>query len=210
MIVRITGQVVDVNESRVHIDRDGICYEVLIPDFAADQLSAKVGQNVTLHTLEYFEGSAMGGNMYHRMVGFTEPVDREFFLEFIKVRGMGFRKALRAFAEPAHRIAYAIEESDTKLLTSLPEIGKRTAEHLIASLRGKLDKFALAAYEGDKGDKAGSLTQMQHEALEILIQLGEKRGEAAEMIQKICKADDSLSDPAQIVNAVYKQKAGKV
>ena len=97
MIVRITGKLVSANGDGAILDRDGVCYEVFVPAFALNALVNKLGQTVTLHTIEYYEGSAMGGNIYPRLVGFLEQDDRLFFIEFIKVKGLGYRKALRAF-----------------------------------------------------------------------------------------------------------------
>ncbi len=209
MIVRITGKLAAVNDDGVVLDREGICYEVFVPTFALHALSGKTGQVVTLHTIEYYEGSAMGGNIYPRLVGFADPDDRAFFIEFIKVKGMGYRKALRALAQPVKQIALAIEQGDTKILSMLPEIGKRTADQLVASLKGKLDRFTWGG-GGATATPAESLDQYQREALEVLMQLGERRMEAVDLIQKVCQTDEKLKDPAKIVEAVYKRKAGTI
>jgi len=208
MIVKITGRLASAGEESVIMDRDGLGYEVLIPAFAKESLAAKIGQTVTLHTLEYYEGSAMGGNMFPRLVGFIEADDRDFFLEFIKVKGVGYRKALRACALPVKQIALAIERGDTRILSTLPEIGKRTAEQMIVSLRGKLERVTWGGGEPTVIEQPESLSQVQREALEILLQLGERRNEAVELIEKVCQADKDMKDPARIVEAVYKRKAG--
>jgi Holliday junction DNA helicase RuvA len=209
MIVRITGRLAAVSDENVVVDRDGLAYEILIPAFAKDVLAARVGQTITMHTLEYYEGSAMGGNLFPRLVGFLEMDDRDFFLEFIKVKGVGYRKALRACAQPVRQIASAIERGDTRVLSTLPEIGKRTAEQMIVSLRGKLSRFSWGGGEEvEVIDRPEDLNQVQREALEILIQLGERRNEAVELIEKTCAANKDITDPGKIVEAVYKRKAG--
>jgi len=210
MIVRITGKLTAVDEEHVVVDRDGLGYEVLIPAFAKDVLAARVGQTITLYTLEYYEGSAMGGNMFPRLVGFLESDDREFFQEFIKVKGVGYRKALRACAQPVKQIASAIERGDTRVLATLPEIGKRTAEQMVVSLRGKLSRCSWGGggESSSEIEQPEPLNQYQDEALEILVQLGERRNEAVELIEKVCKANKDIKDPAKIVEAVYKRKAG--
>jgi holliday junction DNA helicase RuvA len=209
MIVKMTGKLAAVSEDGVVVDRDGMCYEVFIPSFALNTLSNKLGQEVTLHTIEYYEGSAMGGNMFPRLVGFVNPDDRAFFIEFIKVKGMGYKKALRALAQPVKQIALAIEQGDTKILSMLPEIGKRTADQLVASLKGKLDRFTWGG-GGPAMAPVEALDQFQREALEVLVQLGERRNEAVDLIQKVCQTDEKLKDPAKIVEAVYKRKAGTI
>jgi Holliday junction DNA helicase RuvA len=211
MIVRITGKLISVNEGNLVLDRDGVWQEINIPAFAQGMLSGKVGQSITLYTIEYYEGTAVGGNLFPRLVGFLEPEERTFFMEFIKVKGLGYRKALKALALPISEIATAIENADVKLLSHLPEIGKRTSEQLVASLKGKLDRFAYAGQRTVVGEPVlEELDQLQREALEVLIQLGEKRNEAVEMIQKISKADPSITDPGKIVEAVYRRKAGMI
>ncbi len=208
MIIRITGQLIDINSERAIIERDGICYEIHIPAFLQESLQLNLNKSVTFYTLEYFEGSGPGGNLFPRLIGFIDPTDRDFFTEFVKVKGLGYRKALRAFAKPAQDIANAIEQANVKWLTKLPEIGKRSAEQIIASLKGKLNQFVWKSTE--KVNRQDELTQIQREALEILIQLGEKRNEAIQMIMEICDKDKSIKDAGLIVEAVYKQKAGRI
>ncbi len=209
MIIKITGKLIEIASESAIIERDGICYQILIPAFLQEFLQSNLNDIITFHTLEYLEGSSVGGNLYPRMIGFIDPTDRDFFLEFVKVKGLGYRKALRAFAAPAREIANAIEQSNVKWLMKLPEIGKRSAEQIIASLKGKLSQFA---WEKSQTQIAASdeLTQIQREALEILIQLGEKRNDAIQMITEICKKDNSLNDAGLIVESVYKQKAGRI
>jgi len=210
MIVKMTGKLVMVDDEGVVLDRDGICYQVLVPAFVHGALAGKIGQTITLHTIEYYEGAAMGGNIYPRLVGFTDADDRSFFLDFIKVRGLGYRKALRAFAQPVQAIASAIEAADVKFLASLPEIGKRTAAQLVATLRGKLDRFAFASNTVVSTTDDENLDQVQREALEVLMQLGERRNDAVDMIQKVCRNDPKLNDPGNIVEAVYRRKSAMV
>jgi len=205
MIVRITGKLVQVDKETAVLDRDGIFYELHLPTFAAASLADRIGQDVTLHTIHYVEGTAVGANQYPRLIGFPEVMDRAFFLEFVKVKGMGMRRALRAFARPASWIAGAVEQGDVKLLTTLPELGKRTAEQLIASLKGKLDQFAYPA----QTEPAEEFTQAQKEALEILLQLGERRSEAVAFVQQVSK-DKRSTDPAKIVEDVYRLKSGQI
>jgi len=174
-------------------------------------MQAQLGRSITLYTIHYFEGSAMGGNLFPRLVGFLEEDDRSFFSELIKVKGMGYRKALRACAQPVRQIASAIESGDIRALSSLPEVGKRTAEQLVVTLRGKLNRFSWAQGQ-DRGpiEPGGSLNQIQREALEVMVQLGERRNEAIELIEKVCRVNPDLKDTAQIVEAVYRRKAGGV
>ena len=115
MIAKLTGTLSVVADERVIVDCAGIGYEVLIPSFALSELSGRLGREVTLHTIEFIEGNvAAGGALVPRLVGFLRPDDRVFFGLFTRAKGMGMRKSLRAFAEPAERIAAAIESADAE------------------------------------------------------------------------------------------------
>jgi len=205
MIIRITGKLVQLDGQVAVLERDGIGYALYLPGYLADALGGRLGEDVTFHTIQYYEGTVGGGNMYPRLIAFLDASDRAFFLEFTKVKGIGMRKALRAMARPASWIAEVIERGDTKLLATLPELGKRTAEQLVASLKGKLETFAAP----QAVDTGGELAQGQREALDVLVQLGERRGEALELIRKVT-ADQGLSDTAKIIEAVYKLKSGTI
>lgn len=207
MIARISGTISDVAEESVVIDRDGLAYEVLVPGYAIAELAAVHGQKVTLHTLEYYEGTAVGGNLIPRLIGFPQPEDRAFFQMFIKVKGVGIRKALRALAEPPARVAAAVEEGDTKTLGRLPGIGKRAAEQVVAELRGKLDAYAIAA-AAERSPAKKDWTSSQRDALEILIAWGERRPDAEQWIGRAAQLYPNVDQADEWIRLAYRIKAG--
>jgi Holliday junction DNA helicase RuvA len=208
MIAKISGALAEVTEGLALIEVGQITYEVMVPGYALDLLASKIGQQISLYTLEYLEGSlATGGNLVPRLIGFPHGEERSFFQRFTSVKGMGMRKALKALSMPISRVAGAVESKDAKLLQTLPGVGKRMADQIIAGLAGKLDKFALvaAAQRGDASDWA----QAHTEALEILLQLGERRADAQELIERVRQVDPDMNKPEQIVQAVYRLKVGQ-
>jgi Holliday junction DNA helicase RuvA len=207
VIARITGMIAEVTEAAVVIDRDGLAYEVLIPGYAVGEVAALHGQRLTLHTLEYYEGTAVGGNLIPRLIGFLHPEDRAFFQRFITVKGVGIRRALRALAEPPGHVASAIESGDTKALARLPGIGKRAADQIIAELRGKLDAFAIAA-AAERSPAKVDWTPAQRDALEVLIAWGERRTDAEQWLQRAGQLHADISQPDEWIRAAYRIKAG--
>ncbi|GAG16537.1 unnamed protein product, partial [marine sediment metagenome] len=95
---------------------------------------------------------------------------------------------------------------DAKVLQSLPGVGRRLADQMVAELAGKMDEFALAA-AGERGDASG-WAQGHSEALEILLQLGERRSDAQELIERVRQVDPQMLKAEAIVQAVYRLKAG--
>jgi Holliday junction DNA helicase RuvA len=143
LITKITGQLIALHEDVLTLRIDAFEYEVLIPEFTRRQLQTELGQEISLHTIEYLEGNPMQGRMTPRLIGFINEVEREFFELFCSVDGVGVRKALRAMVRPVKDVATAIEEQDAKALSGLPGIGPAMAERVIAKLRRKVPKFAL-------------------------------------------------------------------
>jgi Holliday junction DNA helicase RuvA len=210
MIARMTGKLIglDVEANTVLIEAGAIAYEVMVPGYSVSDLSAMRDREITLFCLEYYESSgAMGSNLIPRIMGFPQPGDKDFFQQFIKVKGIGIRKALRALAKPLADIAYMIEEGDVKMLTTLPEIGKRTAEQVVAELKGKVEMFASQA-TSQVGQATRTLNDVEREALEILLQLGEKRNEAQEWIERAAANLEEVDSTDVLVQAVYRLKAG--
>ena len=117
--------------------------EVLIPENTRRSSRRTSGEPVSLHTIFYIEGNAMGGRMTPRLVGFLSAIDREFFEIFCSVDGVGVRKALRAMVRPVRELARTIQDQDVKMLATYPGIGEATAERIVAKLRRKVGKFAL-------------------------------------------------------------------
>ena len=143
MITKITGRLAHLDEDFLTLQAGPFDYEVLIPEFTRRNLQGVVGQEVSLHTIEYLEGNPMQGRMTPRLIGFLSEVEREFFELFCSVDGIGVRKALRAMVRHVKDVATAIEEQDAKFLASLPGIGPAMSERIIAKLRRKVPKFAL-------------------------------------------------------------------
>lgn len=203
MICRLTGRVVAVDEETVVLEQGGIGYEVQVPASAPGQLQQLRGQEVTLFTIQYFEGNPAGAHLFPRLIGFLTETERAFFGVFTKVRGVSIRRALRAMSLPVDQLAAAIERGDARLLTTLPEIGKKTAAQLVTELRGRLQAF-LAPAAGPL--PALELTDAQRVALEILVQWGDRRADAQRWIAAAVQADPGLTEPDDIVRAAYRLK----
>ncbi|MGH9355470.1 MAG: helix-hairpin-helix domain-containing protein, partial [Terriglobia bacterium] len=86
---------------------------------------------LTIYTIYYIDGAVGGGHLTPRLVGFLDPLDREFFEAFTTVPGVGFMRALKCLVRPINEIARAIESGDTGFLKELPFVGAKTAERIV-------------------------------------------------------------------------------
>lgn len=206
MIASIEGRLVKLDSNSALVQVGAVGYEVMLPGYCVAELSEKVGAEVSFCTMEYYEGSHGGGNLIPRMIGFLNAGEKDFFTKFVSVKGIGIKKGLKALSIPIATIAAAIEDGDDKTLMSLPSVGKRMAQQIIAELRGKLQTFAIGA-------ESARLEQMrfkpfQAEALEILIAWGERRNEAMEFVELACKKHPDVNSAEELVPLVYRLKQG--
>ncbi len=205
MIAKINGKLVSLENETGLVQVGDISYEVMLPGYCVSALAGKIGTQVTLCTMEYYEGTPGGGNLIPRMIGFLTESERVFFKKFTSVKGIGIKKGLKSLSIPIVTIASAIENSDDKVLMSLPAVGKRMAQQIIAELRGKLKDFAAAETTGQPKTE---FTLYQAEALEILIAWGEKRNEAIELISLACSKYPEVKTAEELVPLVYRLKQG--
>lgn len=228
MICKVRGTIEAVQDGKLLLQMEGgLTYELLLPTYAQARLGGMIGQATSLETLHYLEGSSQGSNFTPRLAGFLTPLDKAFFELFISVKGIGPRKALRAMALDTGRIAGAIADRDAKVLQSLPEIGQRMAETIIASLHGKVDRFvAEAAYAGTggraaargAGDGAGAADMeaaggsprraLARQTLEVLLQLGENRVQALVWIDEALRKHPEVDQPHDLLTRALEVKAG--
>jgi Holliday junction DNA helicase RuvA len=207
MIVQIQGRLLKLDTDRAVMQVGPVAYEIMLPGYMVSSLTGKIGSDIMLCTLEYYEGTPAGGNLIPRMVGFMSEGEKDFFVKYTTVKGIGIKKALRSLSIPIATVATAVEEGNEKTLLALPEIGRRLAQQIIAELKGKLTSFAVDAGKTAAAARS-SLTAFQIEALEILIAWGEKRTEAAELIELACKKHPNIKTAEELVPLVYRIKQG--
>lgn len=205
MIARIVGRLEEMVDATALIDTGtGMWYEVLIPACDVERLTRRLGQEVVLHTIHYLEGDPSHGTQTPRLIGFLADADRDFFKLFTTVKGIGIRKALRAIVRPVAELAAAIQAKDSKFLVGLPEIGKRTAEQIVAELHGKVEAFAgevPATAEPELPKAAG-------EAIAVLVQLGERRADAVGLVRRVLETYKTADSPEAIIQHAYRLKVG--
>ncbi len=191
---------------------NSLSYEILVPSGIASRLrhapESERRNPVTLYTIYYIDGAIGGGHLTPRLVGFLDPLDREFFETFTTVPGVGFMKALKCLVRPLNEIALAIERADTAFLEQLPYIGAKTAERIITELRGKMAKFALAHSEEPLSVEKESVAELKAEALEVLRQLEYSRSEAERMVDEIFAKHKNVKTTEEFLRRVFEQRQG--
>jgi Holliday junction DNA helicase RuvA len=208
MISRIEGELLAARPGRVELRDGALTYEVLVPACDEDELREQVGAQTCLFTLHYLEAQGQGSSFMPRLIGFRTAAQRAFFELFTTVKGVGNRKALRAMVMPHGAIAEAIATKDVDLLVSLPEIGRRTAESIVAELHGKIDRFIeMKPIAREASGPAGAgASEIVQDAVAVLVQLGEPRQHARRLAERALAADPTIDAPDTLVAAALRLK----
>jgi Holliday junction DNA helicase RuvA len=204
VITKVTGQIVRVGTESLNVAVDAFEYEVLIPEFVRARLQNRVGQSISLHTLQYLDGNPTQGRLVPRLVGFLNEIEREFFELFCSVDGVGVRKALRAMVMPVADVATSIENQDVKALASLPGIGPATAERVIAKLRRKVPKFALLVTQRAVGDSVAPRTVVE-ETFDVLRSLGHSETDSRRLLESVIDTKKPYKDVQSLLQAIYER-----
>jgi len=207
MIAGIEGKLVQLGTETALVRVGAVTYEVMLPGYCVSALAGRIGEDISLCTMEYYEGSLGGGNLIPRLVGFLSPVEREFFSTFISVKGLGIRKGLRALSIPIADVAGAVEAGNEKVLMTLSGIGRKMAQQIVAELKGKLEAFAFGSEMASRPVQT-RLKPFQAEALEILVAWGDKRNEAMELIEQAGHRHPEVDTAEALVPLVYRLRQG--
>ncbi|MBT8370915.1 MAG: Holliday junction DNA helicase RuvA, partial [Deltaproteobacteria bacterium] len=149
MIGYIEGKILNKEEDRILVLVNQIGYEILLPAIVMESLQdKKIGEEVSLYI--FYQQTERQPKPI--LIGFNLEVEKEFFQYFISVEDIGPLKAAKALTVPIREIASAIEAGEISRLTRLRGIGRRTAQKIIASLEGKMGKFALIRPEDRKAE----------------------------------------------------------
>ncbi|MCB9838478.1 MAG: hypothetical protein H6813_04000 [Phycisphaeraceae bacterium] len=211
MLVRLTGRLDAVESDAAIVTLSvGLTYRAMLPAGATDSLTSRVGETITLETLELFEAAGQGSHLTPRLIGFVTPTDRRFFELFTTVKGVGSRKALRAMAAPTGDIAAAIARKDTAFLRTLPEIGARLADTICAELGGKVDRFITpdtlgALVEHKPGAGSGGVAA---QAIAALVRLGESRPDAERLVALAQDRDPTIDTADALLAAAFASRPG--
>jgi len=208
MIAQIFGKIVKQNNNSLFIDVAGICYEVFVPTAIMQRLDKQEGVDGCIRLVTYHYHNIEPSRSVPVLIGFLNEIEKDFFQRFISVSGIGPRAALRALAAPFSVIAKAIDEGDTAFLQSLPGIGTQRAKEIVAKLQGKVGKYGLIQDEFAR-TKEGPVSDIESEAVEVLIQLQYKKPEAKEMVRLAKERSSQIKSTEDLLNQVYKQKARK-
>jgi holliday junction DNA helicase RuvA len=206
MIAFLRGPVLRRSDEAIVVEAGGVGYEVHLPGVTARALPAGRGDQ-PLEVELFISFHATQNQPKPLLIGFLHEIEQEFFERFITVDGLGPTKAMKAIVHPIHVIADAIERKDVTFLRRLPGIGERTAEKIVASLHGKMGKYALL--RGPEEQPPAEAGDFKAEVVDVLTkQLGHRPAEARQMVDEAMRRRGSIATAEELFQEVYRIEKG--
>ena len=211
MISQVSGKVTSVEDNSLTLEVGAIAYEIFVPTSVVANHRKKINGSApeepeTFYTIQYIEGASGHGNQFMRLVGFQRRVEKDFFQLYTSVEGVGYKTALKSLVFPIQKIALAIERNDVATLKKLPHIGPRTAEKMVATLKGRMQKFALDSSALTL--TAAPETDVNSEVLQVLKQVGLGEAESTDLISKALSGANGakIQSAEEMIQEIFKIK----
>jgi Holliday junction DNA helicase RuvA len=190
MIAFLRGRVVEKGPNRVVVDVQGVGYEVHVPlstyyDIGDD------GADVALRVYTHVREDAL------QLYGFLTDLERQVFERLIAVSGIGPRLAVAVLSGLETRdLVTAVQRADVARLTTIPGVGRKTAERIVLELKDRLAALTPAAAAGTPST-ASPGERLRADLLSALQNLGYHRPQAEKAVDAALAAlPDAAFDDA--------------
>jgi Holliday junction DNA helicase RuvA len=193
VIAFLTGRVAGRSASSALIDVGGVGYRLLMSTRSLSALPPE-GDSVTVHTYLHVREDEL------TLYGFESDDERVLFETLIAVSGVGPKVALSVLsALRPDALRAAVAADDVAVLSSVPGVGKKTAQRLALELKDKLDLPDLS--DGGRGPRQAAMA----EARDALLSMGFTASEAAMAL----RGTDGDATAEQLLKTALKSLGGR-
>ena len=159
MIASLTGVIDAISKDSMIVNVDGIGFKVAVTTSVLSELGV-VGREVKLYTHFHVREDDMS------LFGFSSLDEMRLFETLISVSGLGPKTGMAMLsAMSADQVAMAIASGSVEILTTIPGIGKKTADRLILELKDKVGGVMIST-------PAGRAAQENADVVTALVSLG--------------------------------------
>ena len=184
MIANLKGRLTYKSPIESIVDVDGVGYQVFV-SLTTFYALPELGNDVRLGIHTHMREETL------KLFGFYTVDEKRIFKKIITVNKVGPKLALTILSGmPPADLLNAINSNDVGKLSTIPGIGRKTAERLILEMRDKLAEFSLESILTKDPVKHNGLFD---DALSALINLGYKKNQAEQTLKKVCGKDGGNS-----------------
>ena len=174
MIGSLRGTVLEMYVSSVLFEVNGVGYHIRLS--ASVRASLITGEKCFLYIHDHVREDT------HDLFGFLSQSELQLFERLLGVSGVGPKVALTLLsAGSAESIRRAVMQGDLAVLTSVPGVGKKTAQKIILDLKGQL-----VEEEGE--------SPADREVIEALVSLGLTAHAAREAMKSVSHSTKDVSE----------------
>ncbi|MBA2849201.1 Holliday junction branch migration protein RuvA [Thermosulfuriphilus ammonigenes] len=169
MISYLEGVIIYKTPGLVVLKTGGVGYQIFVPPSHHQTLPA-ISENASLFTSLVIREETL------ELYGFLTPGERDLFLLLQHTSGIGPRTALNIVsALSPDDLARAIQERDISRLSSIPGVGRKTAERLCVELKDRFKTMVSPEKDPD----------LFADAVSALLNLGFKRRQAEDVVSDL-------------------------
>jgi Holliday junction DNA helicase RuvA len=159
MIASLQGVIDAISKDSMIVNVNGIGFKVAVTTSVLSEYGS-IGREVKLYTHFHVREDDMS------LFGFTSLDEMRLFETLISVSGLGPKTGMAMLsALSADQIAMAIASGSVETLTTIPGIGKKTADRLILELKDKVGGVLIST-------PAGRAAQENADVVSALVSLG--------------------------------------
>lgn len=187
------GEIADLVGSNVVLDIGGVGYELSVSAYTL--ADCKIGQKQKLYTYLQVKEDGMA------LFGFSTLQEKNLFLLLISVSGVGCKVAQAILSGmDCNSLSLAIYNGDTKNLTKIKGLGKKTAERIVLELQEKVSVDSASTVLPEIS--AAPLTKSMQDAVAVLVSLGKNRADAEKLVEAASQLGATTAD--ELVNMAFR------
>lgn len=154
MFNSIYGTISHKDDSKIFLELNGIEWSIIMPFNSITKLPP-TGEKARVYTYLQHSQDSM------QLFGFSSERERILFLDLLKVGGIGPKQSIRILSGiEVDNFIKQLDDNDVDALTRLPGLGKKTAQKIILTLRGKLSFDESPPSQSNHSDIVNALVDM--------------------------------------------------
>lgn len=169
MISYLKGKFIESVGDKAIIDVHGVGYGVFVSE--SDLTKLNKGEKIELFVYTHVREDVLD------LYGFLKKEQLELFELLLSVSGVGPKSALLVVGRGVEPVKQAISKADVGFFTTIPRLGKKSAQRIIIDLKSKLGSLR----ELELGEESGETK----EAIDALRALGFSGAEAIKALQRM-------------------------
>ena len=183
----------------VVVDTGNVGYRVFVSLNTLISLP-EVGSELSLHTVTVVRDDAM------HLYGFSETGEKELFNLLVQVKGIGPKVALSLLGglKPPDLIN-AISREDAAWISTVPGVGRKTAERIVLELKDKVSSTGQAVAL----PASGLDEQIIADVISALGNLGYPSAQSNKAVKRILEKEDRPEDFDSIIREALKDLSGR-